>query len=396
MKKAKDPVSKSSTPCSPQASKSRSPDIDVPHFISDLSFHSLRVELSRRKLSTSGLRCTLERRLSLDIAQSRPALPSVHVSLPSQSSPVPGVRPVIRRRRRTAAHVLTVPKRFPNECELYPAFLNKSPTSKPDDAAGQCNGMEKGTETAQCHGSERRFVGILRPRSVWMMGQEQILAFWNLHGPCGKANLSRSAPSYSGHEMLDVASAKGRALRQLLTIEGKQPQDGPRGESEDDNAEHLQLTLVEAFYLLFVAKCLVVRDANGGSLQDASVVWKMFAERDARFPKLFVAYSRYRAAGWLPRSGVKYGVNWVLYPANAKGHAHAPYCIVLKFEQGTEKTRVDRTWTALQNRLRLSKTVAKNLVIANISVNSEKDLLTCEDAFRNVRITEVTIDRWLP
>lgn len=304
---------------------------------------------------------------------------------------------MIRRRRRSSAHLLSVPQRFPEECGLYPALLNKPRTSKPDEAAGECSndGVDNKAETAHTRGSGRRFVGILRPRSVWIMGQDQILAFWNLHGPCGKANLSRSAPSYNGHEMMDVASVKGRALRQLLTIEGNQ-QDGPRGEAKDDNTEHLQLTLVEAFYLLFVTKCLVVRDAKRASLQDAGVVWRMFSERDARFPKLFVAYSRYRAAGWLPRSGVKYGVDWVLYPANAKGHAHAPYCIVLKFEEAAEKTRIDRTWTALQNRLRLSKTVAKNLVIASISVSSEKDLLTYEDAFRNVRVTEITIDRWLP
>lgn len=239
---------------------------------------------------------------------------------------------------------------------------------------------------------------------MWVMGHRQMIAFWEEAGPCGKANLSRSVPSYDVPDAAPPAALKGRAMRQLLAMEEGAENTARQGERQD--VEHLQLTLVEAFYCTFVINCLVIvgRDAE---LMDPQKTWQMFCERAPAFPTRFVAYCRYRAVGWLPRSGIKYGVDWVLYPAAAKKHAHSPYCVVLQedgecsgSQKGTERGAgklYDRSWVRLQNRLRLVKNVAKTLVIARISRSENVDLTkSFETAFRVVQVAEMTVDRWIP
>lgn len=209
-------------------------------------------------------------------------------------------------------------------------------------------------------------------------------AFWAL-GQCGKGNLSRSAPCYNN---VRDDTLKGRAMRQLIELEGG-------GVLEDRaNVEHIQLSLNEAYYAAFVEKRLTIF-LKGVEL-DASRAWRAFCSRCESFPWTFVAYSRYRTVGWLPRSGLKYGVDWVLYPAKTKRHTHSPFCVVLRFGRSGQ-VRMDRSWIGLQNRLRLVKNVAKTLVIAEVFVDKDVDFsASVKHAFRAVKVNELTIDRWIP
>lgn len=350
------------------------------------------MELSRRNLNPCGLRSSLEARLLADLNKTLAA----RLDTPLLSSLRVGSN--IRLPKKRSLHVISVPRRFPDESGLF-SFVPRGVRREEDGCAER---EEKGTgkdESVPNGQVEKKkasqFAGVLKGRSVWIVGEEQMVAFWERHGPCGKANLSRSAPSYNTHYLYDAATIKGRALRQLLTmedIEGKVNED----HEKRLNVEHLQLTLVEAYYCAFFEKCLIVEDAEGELLTDPQHTWVLFSRIYDRFPMLMVAYCRYRSTGWLPRSGVKYGVDWVLYPASVKSHSHAPYCIILRFGNASKPAQIDRSWTALQNRLRLSKSVAKNLVIANVHAKDDLATTSPQDAFHNIQISEVTIDRWLP
>lgn len=179
-------------------------------------------------------------------------------------------------------------------------------------------------------------------------------------------------------------------MRQLLMLQ----LDG----SQDDRAdvEHLQLTLVEAFYSAFVTKHILISDQCGRPLTDIDYTWNLFCKQCDRFPLTFVAYSRYRATGWLPKSGLKYGVNWVLYPFKRYAHTHAPYCIILQFSDSTRDVLLERSWIAVQNRLRLVKNVAKTLVIARIHAEKVDFSSSISNTFSSVKVSELTVDRWLP
>lgn len=236
------------------------------------------------------------------------------------------------------------------------------------------------------------------------MGRRHVAAFWRAVGPCGKANLSRSVPSYDAPDDAPGAALKGRAMRQMIAMEDRA--QGAERREERDHVEHVQLTLVEAFYCSFVLNCLVVAGPEG-DLLDPQRAWQLFCERAPSFPARFVAYCRYRAVGWLPRSGIKYGVDWVLYPATSKRHSHSPYCVVLQHDggrkAGSRKVEAggaklfDRSWVRLQNRLRLVKNVAKTLVIARISQSEDVDITkSFQTAFKFVKVSEMTVDRWIP
>lgn len=363
--------------------------------ITELSLHSLRVELRRRNLSTTGLRPALERRLALDLTSKR----SISRERRKSSTSKRPKHGTIRRNLRTPRGTISVPPRFPDRdmpCSAFALHHRHYSPNRLGRVIGIISGSQNHMSTEPTGKSTFCFSGVLRAQSVWIMGQEQMNAFWDAAGPCGKANLSRSAPSYNVPQATPSAALKGRAMRQLLALEENEDPSHSFGHQRADT-EHLQLTLVEAFYSSFVAKCLVLKDMNGKILNDPTATWSMFCDCSKRFPLLFVAYCRYRSARWIPRSGVKYGVDWVLYPASTKKHSHAPYCIILRFATNSEATQIDRSWIRLQNRLRLVKNVAKTLVIATITLKQNVDVTkSFETAFRMAEISEMTVDRWIP
>lgn len=363
--------------------------------ITELSLHSLRVELRRRNLSTIGLRPALECRLALDLTSNR----SISRARRYSSTPKRLKHGAIRRNLRTPRGTISVPPRFPDAdmpCSTLPLHFQQDSPNRFGLLIGRISGSQNHASTDPSGKSNFCFSGVLRGQSVWIMGQEQMNAFWEAAGPCGKANLSRSAPSYNVPQDTPTSALKGRAMRQLLALEENEaPAHSFRHQRA--NTEHLQLTLVEAYYSSFIAKCLVLKDSNSKILNDPIATWSTFCDRSQRFPLLFVAYCRYRSARWIPRSGVKYGVDWVLYPAATKKHSHAPYCVILRFATNSETAQIDRSWIRLQNRLRLVKNVAKTLVIATITLKQNVDVTkSFETAFRMADVSEITVDRWIP
>lgn len=329
--------------------------------ISALSLHSLRVELHRRNLPTTGLRSALEHRL--------------HTALQAAAT--------VRARRSLPVH-LTVPSSFaPSSVVSRVLCLNSSPRPSPS----------RSPSSFPCKPSSPSLVtGVLRARSVWVCGDDAASHLWRTAGPLGKGNLSRSAPSFARPQ---GDNQKGRALRQLLEMEGT---DEQLDLDQRANVEHLQLTLIEAFHAAFVRRVLVIRDVRGHVMDNAAETWRLFCKRLERFAVTFVVYCRYRSVGWVPRSGLKYGVDWVLYPVSeSKRHTHAPFCVVLRYRDDGEPVRLERTWITLQNRLRLVKNVSKALVLAEVYTKVPlPPIPTLTQAFSAVSVSELTVDRWIP
>lgn len=161
--------------------------------------------------------------------------------------------------------------------------------------------------------------------------------------------------------------------------------------------EHIQISLVEAYYLAYIRGVLLIQLPDGKLLRDGHRAWRLFVQRKPRFGMLFVAYVRYRAMGWRPRSGLKYGVDWVLYPADTAHHQHSPFCVVLRMEGETERGMMESSWIRLQNRLRLVKNVSKSLIIAQLSTTNAHVAhdSSLQNALSTVCIREITVDRWV-
>jgi tRNA-intron lyase len=318
-----------------------------------LSVLSLRVELQRRGLSTRGVKSALHARLSAAIEQ-------------------------------TAGSKLTVPARFP-----APPQSGAFGTAK----RRQSHQQQQLTEDERAiKRAKLDVVGYVMSSAVWVTGAEHMAALWDVADGYGKGNLSRSEPVYAGSRGPRSVTKNGRAARQLLLLE--KAGAAAQSAAEKDDVEHLQLTFVESFHATFVGmKMRLVSGVTGQPLDDELSVWRLFCKNDPHFAHVYAAYARYRQAGWMPRSGLKYGVDWVLYAAGSKRHAHSPYCVVLSHDARP----IESSWIRLQNKLRLVKNVAKNLIASRVHLpfTDTGGPQSPQDAVESVQLIELTIDRWV-
>eukprot|EP00871_Galdieria_phlegrea_P004706 jgi/Galph1/5236/GphlegSOOS_G3871.1 len=283
-----------------------------------------------------------------------------------------------------------------------------------------------------CHGQ-------LVHKSVWVTNRKREIfsssSFRDIQRLCsslsgfGKGSLSRSIPVFGTAE---PEAARGKAARQrsklsknISTIEKvavynllqystprfpyKRKLNPPvdiasvltSPETDNSSEEHLQLFLWEAFYASFVLNRLRIFDWNDSSkeLVDANTTYQHFCRLVPDFPFLLAVYSYYRQKGWSPHSGLKYGVDFVLYHDWVENHVHSPFCVLLHVHSNNRDDSVplEKSWCSLQNRLRLAKQVAKQLVIVQVKIPewlSEEDLFSTWENFKSLEILELVVERW--
>ncbi|XP_029683146.1 tRNA-splicing endonuclease subunit Sen2-like isoform X2 [Takifugu rubripes] len=93
--------------------------------------------------------------------------------------------------------------------------------------------------------------------------------------------------------------------------------------------EYLQLSLEEAFFLVYSLGCLCVYlDQEPLSILQ---LWRNFCSLRTDFISLFAAYQHFRSKGWIPKggSGAKYGVDFLLYRKGPPFY-HASYSVVVE------------------------------------------------------------------
>lgn len=153
--------------------------------------------------------------------------------------------------------------------------------------------------------------------------------------------------------------------------------------------EHLQLTREEAFFLSFGLGALKVIDEESQKPIAARDLFELFRRYsyippqegpaakvlrpDDRFLLDYTIYHHFRSLGWVPRAGIKFGVDWLLY---FKGPAfdHAQYGIIVMpsyshpwwKEHGHRSPEKDWAWFH-----RVSRTLAnvlKTIVLAYVDI----------------------------
>eukprot|EP01126_Amoeba_proteus_P021268 TRINITY_DN2153_c0_g2_i9.p1 TRINITY_DN2153_c0_g2~~TRINITY_DN2153_c0_g2_i9.p1 ORF type:complete len:128 (+),score=18.44 TRINITY_DN2153_c0_g2_i9:146-529(+) len=88
--------------------------------------------------------------------------------------------------------------------------------------------------------------------------------------------------------------------------------------------EPLQLLFEEAFFLAN-KKMLTVLD-NSGSAMSVSELWTALCEINPNISISFFVYNHYRNLGWIPKSGLKFGGDFILYDAGPD-ECHSKYGI---------------------------------------------------------------------
>ncbi|OSD02963.1 hypothetical protein PYCCODRAFT_1389051 [Trametes coccinea BRFM310] len=330
--------------------------------------------------------------------------------------------------------------------------------------------------------------GVFDPatRSVWVTNERDSTILWR-RGFFGKGDLSRSEPSWLARQInarkaagkymtseeirekrraerrqfkLDRAAAIARAAAEAEAAfaEGREaapvaipsgatwkpPSSGdsalpamPPPEDEDsesegeieeeqplENVEHLQLTLQEAWFLLWNLDCLTVLDPHTNKPMTLSQIWHTFltahpippllrADAEQRFDNPFLvhyaAYHHYRALGWVVKGGIKFCVDYLLYKRGPVFH-HAEFAVVVipVYEDPEDQASSPFTlsnadtfsWTWLSTVNRVNSQVQKTLILTYVTIPARSrvspDLLSSPACLAHFSVREVVLRRFIP
>lgn len=186
------------------------------------------------------------------------------------------------------------------------------------------------------------------------------------------------------------------------------------------NKEHLQLTPEEAFYLNFGLGTLSVNDPYSGLDLSTMEMLRLFREHsycpprngpdaedlqpDDNFLVHYTVYHHFRSLGWVPRAGIKFGVDWLLY-ARGPVFDHAEFGIIVlpaysdPWWKARGKKMPTRSWPWLHSVVRVLSHVTKSLVLVYVDVppppvfeNALASGLT--DALKLYKVREIMVKRW--
>lgn len=206
--------------------------------------------------------------------------------------------------------------------------------------------------------------------------------------------------------------------------------DGPKADEESSlkNEEHLQLSNEEAFFLAYGLGALQVYDHGRNNVLPTSSLLTLFRQHsyfpprnsttnldpDDPFLVSYIVYHHYRSLGWIVRSGVKFGVDYLLYNRGPVfSHAEFAAVVIPSYDhpywsetedrrtRSTEKQA--RSWWWLHCVNRVQAQVRKSLVICYVGVPppaSGNDAQALENDIGGLlgryKVQDVTIKRWVP
>ncbi|KAH8116403.1 hypothetical protein DFH11DRAFT_1580325 [Phellopilus nigrolimitatus] len=207
------------------------------------------------------------------------------------------------------------------------------------------------------------------------------------------------------------------------------------GEYEDDvvpeedlvDVEHLQLTLQEAFFLIWTMDCLSLTDSTTQDSLSLSQIWRTF--QNIHLPALtlipsldsvptrfdnpflihYVVFHHYRSLGWVIKGGIKFCVDYLLYKRGPV-FSHAEFALVVcpVYEDPSDRAsspfdlqNVDPfTWSWLSTINRVNTQVQKTLILVYVTIPAMSrlppDTLSSPACFTHYSVREVVVRRFIP
>ena len=171
----------------------------------------------------------------------------------------------------------------------------------------------------------------------------------------------------------------------------------------DSVSDTLHLSFYESFFLSYGLGCLFIKNNEN----DMTVLqqWEHFCSKIPRFPLNFAAYHHFRSKGWVPKDGIRYGADFLLY-SKGPPYFHASYIVVVRcvnakslrpvFLPGAEERHF--TWETMAGLLRLATTVSKEIMFCYVAIpddiiSSTRHISLVE--FKNFAIYENIVSRWV-
>ena len=184
--------------------------------------------------------------------------------------------------------------------------------------------------------------------------------------------------------------------------------------------EHLQLTPEEAFFLTFALGALRVVDRDTKTPISTPDVFLLFRQHSYFPPRIstpsllpddpflvhYVVYHHFRSMGWVPRPGVKFGVDWLLYQRGPV-FDHAEFGLIVLPSYSDPRWKEDghtppqRSWHWLHGINRVLSHVLKSLVLVYVDVPhpaalgpNETDGSNITNLLKKYKVREIMVRRW--
>lgn len=186
------------------------------------------------------------------------------------------------------------------------------------------------------------------------------------------------------------------------------------------NKEHLQLMPEEAFFLMFGFGALSVIDPASGrhlSVKELLLLFRQHSyfpprrepddadlEPDDGFLVHYAVYHHFRSLGWVPRGGIKFGVDWMLYTRGPVfDHAEFGLMVIPSYSdpwwKAKGKKASSKTWPWLHSVVRVLSHVMKSLVLVYVEIPPPPQFEATMDrgfaqAMKLYKIQEIMVKRW--
>ncbi|KAG6006468.1 hypothetical protein E4U21_007012 [Claviceps maximensis] len=227
-------------------------------------------------------------------------------------------------------------------------------------------------------------------------------------------------PLSNGHvNGLDSVEVSALSVAQQ-DMSGADDSEEDEEEEEIVNLEHLQLTPEESFFLTFGLGALSVTDPGAGMVlghQDLLRRFRQYSyfpprvgpdepelEPDDGFLVQYAVYHHFRSLGWVPRAGIKFGVDWLLYTRGPVfDHAEFGLIVIPSYSDPWWKARGkegrQKTWHWLHSVVRVLSHVVKSLVLVYVDVPPRPQFEAAleegyVEALKLYRVREVMVKRW--
>ncbi|KAM5344882.1 hypothetical protein ACJ41O_010744 [Fusarium nematophilum] len=231
---------------------------------------------------------------------------------------------------------------------------------------------------------------------------------------------NHSAANAKTNGLADINSASAVVLNGGHTaVDAKSPVSDSQ-ETVIENMEHLQLMPEEAFFLCFGLGALAVTDPGPGETLSSLDLLRLFRQYsyfpprvepedpalqpDDNFLVHYSVYHHFRSLGWVPRGGIKFGVDWLLYTRGPVfDHAEFGLIVIPSYSdplwKSAGKQNPQKTWQWLHGTVRVLSHVTKSLVLVYVDVPPPSKFEEALDrgvaeALKLYKVREVMVKRW--
>ncbi|KAI1749110.1 hypothetical protein F4782DRAFT_514643 [Xylaria castorea] len=176
--------------------------------------------------------------------------------------------------------------------------------------------------------------------------------------------------------------------------------------------EHLQLSPEEAFYLVFALGALSVTDPATGKTMASGELFNLFCQMscfpsstaelrpDDPFIVQYAVYHHFRSLGWVPRAGIKFGVDWLLYIGGPVfSHAEFAVTVLPAYTDPYWKSRgnqpLNKSWHWLHSINRVQSHALKTMLLAYVDIPPPSQNSDPSTLLKRYKIREFFMRRWL-